>query len=135
LAKINAKIDEYKAEARKLPSPLNEKPVRVVTQLIVDFQRQVDVEIAGTISENGLIQKMNADANVFRYVLRGSAPRFIPFKVEKENARQQNVPLIPFLPEEERDLGDIGTHPVLYLCDVEKRAQESVCSSYRRLQA
>lgn len=129
LAKISAKIDEYKAEAGKLPSPPDAKPVRVITQLIVDFQRQVDVEIAGTISENGLIQKMNAHANVFRHRLRGSAPRFIPFKVGQECAFRQGVPPILFLPEEERDLGDVGSHPVLYLCDVEKRARESVGSS------
>jgi len=89
----------------------------------------VDVEIAGTISEDGLIQKMNAHANLFRYQLRGSAPRFIPFKPDLETALRQNVPLTLFLPEEERDLGDKGTQPVLYLTDVEKRAKESVCPS------
>ena len=83
----------------------------------------MDVEIAGTITEDGLIQKMNAHANVFRYQLRGSAPRFIPFKPDLEMASWQNVPLSLFLPEEERDLGDKGTHPVLYLTDVEKRAK------------
>lgn len=132
LAKINQKIDEIRADARKLPSPPSDKPVNIVTQLIVDFQRKVDVEIAGTISAEGLIQKINAQANIFRYHLRGSAPRFIPFKPDEEWASRhwQNVPSILFLQEEERDLGDLGTHPVLYLSDVEKRAKESVCPSW-----
>ena len=126
MAKINAKIDEIRAEAGKFPLAVD-KPARAVTQLIVDFQRKVDVEIAGTIAADGLIQKMNAHANVFRNQLRGTAPRFIPFKPDLETAQRQSVPLTLFLAEEERDLGDEGTHPVLYLSDVEKRARESVC--------
>ena len=128
LAQINAKIGEIRAETGRLPSPTVGKPVRVVTQLIIDFQRKVDVEIVGTISKNGLIQKMNAHANVFRYQLRGSAPRFIPFRLT-EREEWHKVPEIPFLPEEEQDLCNDGTHPVLYLSDVESRAQESVCHS------
>ena len=86
----------------------------------------MDVEIAGTIAADGLIQKMNAQANVFQSQLRGTAPRFIPFKPDTEKALRQDVPSILFLPEDERDLGDEGTHPVLYLSDVEQRARESV---------
>jgi hypothetical protein len=118
------------AQIRKLPLPLADKPVRVVTQLIVDFQRKVESEIAGTIAKDGLIQKMNAHADTFRCQLRGSAPRFIPFTHEEVPERQY-VPLIQFLPEEEQDLRDEGTHPVLHLSDVETRAQGSVCHSER----
>ena len=126
LAKINAKINEILAQTRKFSSPLAGKPVQVVTRLIVDFQRKVDIEIAGTIAKDGLIQKMNAHADTFRCQLRGSAPLFIPF-THGEVSERQDVPLIQFLPEEEQDLRDEGTHPVLYLSDVEIRAQGSVC--------
>lgn len=85
----------------------------------------MDHEIAGTSAENGLVQKMNAHANTFRFQLRGSAPRFIPFRATESG--DEDVPIIQFLPEEEQDLGDDGTYDVLDLSDVEKRAQESVC--------
>ena len=129
LAKINKRIVEIKAAARKLPPPLDGDPVTVVTQLIVAFQRIVDHEITGTTSGHGLVQRMKAHTREFRHQLRGTAPRFIPFRPDIEKARRQSVPSIRFLPEEEQDLGDEGSHPVLYLSDLETRAEESVYPS------
>ena len=129
MAKISAKMDETRAEARRLPLLPNDKPVRVVIQLIIDLQRQVDIEIAGTPSATGLVQKMNKPVKEFRDQLRGSAPRFIPFEPNSESAGALTVPSIPFLLEEEQDLRHEGIHPVLNLSDVESRARGSVSSS------
>lgn len=112
---------------RALPALNDEDPIGEVMRLVSEFHRQVEVEIAGTTKKDGLIQKMRVHERGFRKHLRGTAPTFIPFNRGEHGegeSESSQPPSAPFLDAEEQDLGAAGTHPVMYLDEVETRARE-----------
>ena len=112
-AQILRKIDEIEQELDSLPRDLTDNPVNEVLRFIGSFQRKVRVEIDGTIYPEGLIQKIKAHLAEFRRELRGTAPRFVPFG--KGTSHADDVPVLEFLDEQERDLGDEGSLDIIFI--------------------
>ncbi|KAF8340500.1 uncharacterized protein EI90DRAFT_2906014, partial [Cantharellus anzutake] len=123
-AQISEKILETEAEIKALPVDHSDDPVNTLLKMLGEFCRSVQVEIEGTPSSEGLIQKIRRHLIDFRNELRGTAPRFVPFDKGSREARE--VPFIEFLDEQERDLGDKGTLPIIYLDEVKRIAEESI---------
>ncbi|KAF8323493.1 P-loop containing nucleoside triphosphate hydrolase protein [Cantharellus anzutake] len=121
---ITSLIEQTQEELSALPPEPVENPVDELLSAIGKFQRDIETEIKGTTSGDGLIQKYKRHLEEFRIELRGTAPRFVPFEKGSPNARK--VPLMDFLPEEERDLDSHGTVPIIYLDEVHKRAQAAI---------
>jgi hypothetical protein len=115
--------NETRRELSRLPPPISTNAIGETLRLIAKFDRAVQKEVAGTTSKDGLIQKVRVHEQQFRRDLRGTAPLFIPFNSTDENAR---VPVIDFLAEEERDLGNTDHSTVIYLDQVQQRARECV---------
>ncbi|KAF8323490.1 P-loop containing nucleoside triphosphate hydrolase protein, partial [Cantharellus anzutake] len=123
-AEVAEKILETEAEIKALPVDFASDPVHTLIGMLEEFCRRVQAEIEGTQSPQGLIQKIRRHLIDFRNELRGTAPRFVPFDKGSREARQ--VPFIDFLDEQERDLGNHGTLPIIYLDEVKKIAESSI---------
>jgi hypothetical protein len=126
IPQIKADIARVREETRRdlsrLPPPAS-NALSEALRMIADFQRVVEKEVDGTTSKHGLIQKIRAHENQFRRDLRGTAPLFVPFNAADKFAR---VPIIDFLAEEERDLGQHAFTQLIYLDEVQERAKECV---------
>ena len=121
---IESLLELTREQYSKLPPEPSDDPVNELLLMLSEFQKDVDSEIKGTTFGNGLLQKILCHLDDFRFELRGTAPRFIPFEKGSPHAKQ--LPEMGFLHVEEQDLDTRGTFAIVYLDDVEKLVREYV---------
>lgn len=128
---IEALKDATRAALRRLPAPISADPAGEVIHLISNLHRAFETEVNGTSDKDGLLQKIRPRHQAFRRRLRGTAPRFIPWRqdevpvrewVEGEGYLQEPIATDSFLDEDERDLGNESVSQVLNLEEVQELA-------------
>ncbi|OBZ65814.1 Interferon-induced GTP-binding protein Mx [Grifola frondosa] len=108
---------------RRLPMPPSTDALGEVLQLLGTFSRIVARFIEGTPEEDGLLQSIRPDHEVFKKAIRATAPHFKPSERDK-TTDQFEAP--GFISNEEAHLIPEDNEQAIYIDDVMDRARKAI---------
>ncbi|EJD08286.1 uncharacterized protein FOMMEDRAFT_16703 [Fomitiporia mediterranea MF3/22] len=91
---VEKMIIQTKAALKELPIPPSEDAVAEASMLIMEFSKEVDVNVTGSANSDGLVRKMNSQQTKLKDAILQEAPEFLPYT--KDNGYQV-LPPITFL--------------------------------------
>lgn len=106
-------ILDSKNALKDLPVPPSEDSLAEATVRVMEFAKEIDLNVDGTATEDGLIHKINIAQQRLKASILSSAPNFLPYE---KNAGPRVLPSMEFLEKDgdgafcggiEMDLGDV----------------------------
>jgi len=71
-------LEKNAKELNDLPSPPSSEPLREIQRMIREFSREVETQVQGIPSRDGLLQQIRPQQEAFRLAIRTTAPCFVP---------------------------------------------------------